>query len=98
MDSSFLNPYQSPRGTEHHAETAPEIDHSSASDVFFAWERLRIWYNTVLLLVTLIFLPAFWADWVEPRQVPAKLVGSALIANICFCIGPCAEGYLTWLG
>ena len=57
-----------------------------------AWEWLRIPYNGVLIVVVilarilLVGTPAqgFW----QP------VVGGAVLANICFCVGPVAEFYL----
>jgi hypothetical protein len=66
----------------------------SARDVFLAWERLRLLFNVILVVESLFLgmphLPdgGFWAF----------LVVSAIMANVCFCAGACAEGYLSLLG
>jgi hypothetical protein len=67
----------------------------SVKAIFRAWERLRLVYNAVLVLVVLLFLsekrevePAFWLF----------LVCQAVAANLCFFAGPLAEWYLGWLG
>jgi hypothetical protein len=60
-------------------------------EVFFAWEKLRLLYNGLLILAVLIrfqFILEVIPFFVEP----------AIYANLCFCAGPVAEGYLCWLG
>jgi hypothetical protein len=66
----------------------------SACEVFLAWEKLRIAFNVTLGCVVLmasgmaISEPEFWY----------YLVWRALFANLCFCLGPVAEGYIALLG
>jgi len=70
-----------------------EIDEApTASEVFFAWERLRLVYNAILVAVVL-----FRRLGGEDLQVQF-LVENALFANLCFCVGPVAEGYLVCIG
>jgi len=60
-------------------------------EVFFAWEKLRILYNGLLIVAVLIrfeFILEVIPFFVEP----------AIYANLCFCAGPVAEGYLCWFG
>jgi len=60
-------------------------------EVFFAWEKLRILYNGLLILVVLVrieFNLQLFFFFLEP----------AIYANLCFCAGPVAEGYLTLIG
>lgn len=66
----------------------------TARDVFLAWERLRLVYNGLLGLEVLAVKPAVLADHTQWGY----LVGSALGANVCFCAGAAAEGYLDLLG
>jgi hypothetical protein len=55
---------------------------------------MRLVYNAVLALATLAlgwrFLgdPAFWI----------YLVACMFAANVCFCVGPCVEGYAVLIG
>jgi len=64
---------------------------------FLAWEKLRIYYNLILLAVALgiaSLSPDIFAElpfWV------VSIVG-ALGANVCFCAGPVAENYLALVG
>ena len=60
-------------------------------EVFFAWEKLRILYNGLLILVVLVRIESnlqLFFFFLEP----------AIYANLCFCAGPVAEGYLTLIG
>lgn len=61
-------------------------------DIFFAWEKLRIAYNGVLILIVIC---------VCGRAV-IFILDSALVAAICanlmFCAGPVVECYLAWAG
>jgi hypothetical protein len=60
-------------------------------EVFFAWEKLRLLYNGLLIVAVLIrfqFILEVIPFFVEP----------AIYANLCFCAGPVAEGYLCWFG
>ena len=74
-------------------DVGPERE--SAHSVFVAWERLRLIYNSVLLLVVLSCLTRGTRE-----ELPslAYLIICAFMANICFCIGPVVEGYLVFLG
>ncbi len=65
---------------------------------FQKWEKLRLWYNLVLLVVLLIsHVPRMGHEFFAPMSLLIWLVG-AVIANICFLAGALAEGYLSWLG
>lgn len=64
-------------------------------DVVKRWERLRLVYNAVLIPWT-VFLIAVLPGGVTGN--PADLIVGAVIANVCFCLGPVVETYLVWLG
>jgi hypothetical protein len=66
----------------------------SARAVFLGWERLRLAYNAALGLVVLAFAGPDLPD----REFRAFLFRAAVGANLCFCLGPVAEGYLALLG
>jgi hypothetical protein len=69
---------------------------NSAKAVFVAWEGLRIAYGAILIFFSLALATAlgvaidasFWQ----------RVIPGGLLANVCFCAGPCAEGYLALLG
>jgi hypothetical protein len=98
MGDTNVNPYQTPMNGESPAVAPPVFRDATAREVFLAWEKLRLPYNLVLLMATCFALPFAWADWVQPRRVFLGLVFGAILANVCFCAGPCAEGYLHLLG
>ena len=83
--------------------SAPEVvpDTASAREVFLAWEKLRIVYNGVLVAVVLgasalgaLQGHARWSDVAFRRH----LLFAAVVANVLYCTGPVAEGYLALLG
>jgi len=74
---------------ENTVSSAPD----TALEVFLAWERLRVMYNVVL--ATLVLVGA-GNDWNAP-EFPWQLAYAAFLANVCFCLGPVAEGYLVLL-
>jgi hypothetical protein len=67
-----------------------------AKTVFFDWERLRLAYNAILVGVVLCSLRFVGVS--EHPFWEVYLVGDAIVANVFFCAGPVAEGYLCWLG
>lgn len=75
---------------------APLANDESAHRVFLDWERLRVAYNAA----TVGSLFAFGAqlDQLSEPWFPRFFVIFALLTNVAFCVGPCAEGYLSWLG
>jgi hypothetical protein len=67
---------------------------ASATAVFLAWEKYRLLYNAILVAVSFVFASGQFGDvrlWVW-------LVEGAVAANVCYCVGPVAEGYLSLLG
>ena len=68
----------------------------SARAVFLAWEGLRIAYNAILIFLTLALATAFGV--VIDALFWQRVLPGALVANVCFCVGPCAEGYLAMMG
>jgi hypothetical protein len=83
------------------AENAESSGVLSTRGVFLAWERLRLWYNIVLLAATVLLclrngqVPVSLAE--TPRFV-AGFLPLAFAANICFFTGPVIETYARWLG
>lgn len=66
----------------------------SATAVFVSWERLRLLYNVVLASLVLGLANHSLAN----GEFLRFLVLAGLGANVCFCAGPVAEGYLALLG
>jgi hypothetical protein len=74
-----------------------------ANAVFWGWEKWRVGYNLGLALGVIGYWTAYWGLDGGPIMpfTPAflyDLVIQAVFANVCFCAGPVAEGYLCWLG
>jgi hypothetical protein len=65
---------------------------ASADEVFLAWERLRLFYNAILLVVVVCYFG------LETLFIVPFALLPALLANLCFCAGPVAEWYLYLLG
>lgn len=72
---------------------------ADAKAIFLRWERLRVGYNLILLLVTLGCLFARWPEARAPWYgwFVICLIG-AVMANLCFFAAPATETYLHWLG
>src|SRR5262245_54254540 len=62
------------------------------------WERLRIVFNAILGCEVLALTLLARADYWTQRGFIRYLVARAIIANICFCAGPVADGYLRRFG
>ncbi len=97
------NPYQSPEA----ASDAPTVEPVAIGDSFEAiakrtfldWEKLRLWFNAVLVVWTwgvaqswfsfaIFSEPAFWMQFVV----------MVVTVNLCFLAGPATESCVTWLG
>jgi hypothetical protein len=59
--------------------------------VIVTWEKLRLLYNAIG------FAPTFLIA-VSSRVSFGELAGCVVLANVCFCMGPVADCYLTWFG
>ena len=76
------------------AEESPHLRNTepSAMELFFAWEKLRVLYNGILLGITVIWKSrGDWISW-------PTLLFSIVVANGLFCAGPVLENYLCWFG
>lgn len=88
------NPYEPP----HHAVAEERNPAEGRTESLLGrWERRRIWFNVVLVAVTLLVgvLP-------PPLVLRAEFwefaIGGAITANICYCLGTVVEWYLSGLG
>ncbi|MCW1884904.1 hypothetical protein OKA04_09210 [Luteolibacter flavescens] len=87
------NPYAPPSAGA--MPTQAEDQRPALREIVVAWEKLRIWYNAILLVPGL----AVVAMWTGQYGMPLLfgLVSAVVIAigaNICFLLGPAAELYL----
>ncbi len=65
--------------------------------IFLSWEKLRLVYNAILILITL-GLMTFQSHLFSNVEFWTAVVFGALVANACFFLGPIIEAYVTWLG
>jgi hypothetical protein len=88
------NPYAPPvAGSEPDDYQRPAL-----REIVVGWEKLRLWYNAILLVPGLAVL----ASWVGKQGMPLflALVMAIMVAagaNFCFLLGPAAELYLRGL-
>lgn len=73
-------------------------DTASARDVFLAWEKLRLVYNAALVLATLAGMALNPQASFLDRSFLRLLLYGSVVANVLYCAGPVAEGYLAWMG
>jgi hypothetical protein len=74
-----------------------DLQRPALREIVLGWEKLRLWYNAVLLAPGL----GVMAGWVE-KGMPLfiALIMAAMVAvgaNLCFLLGPAAELYLRGL-
>lgn len=65
-------------------------------DVFFRWERLRVVYNTALVLTFLVQGRAHLSLLLDSHRV-LSLGYLAVVANVLFMAGPATEALVTWM-
>lgn len=94
IEPKAVNPYEPPKAVSSPNAAA---DAWQPSESIRAWERLRLWYNAALAgEVLLLFLP--FAPYLLTMSVVLFAVETAILANVCFCVGPVAEHYLGFSG
>lgn len=88
------NPYAPPlAGSEPEESQRPAL-----REIVLGWEKLRLWYNAILLIPGLGVI----VGWTSKQGMPVffALVMAAMVAlgaNFCFLLGPAAELYLRGL-
>jgi hypothetical protein len=89
------NPYAPPSSAIQERATKP--DDSSEFRHFLRWEKLRLFYNAILLIETFLILMSFSP---KARLLSSifPCLGLAFLANVCFCLGPVLDGYARWIG
>ena len=96
------NPFSSPIA-EDSIETSKPIKSeasfgSQAKAIFLAWEKLRIVYNLVLAVLTLLMGIILLGEYAMSIQFWVMVVQGAIISNVCFFAGPIVETYVCWIG
>ena len=88
------NPYAPPlAGSEPEEGQRPAL-----REIVLSWEKLRLWYNAILLVPGLAVI----IGWTSKQGMPVfvALVMAVMVgvgANFCFLLGPAAELYLRGL-
>ena len=88
-----LNPYAAPQPVVAEAS----LTRDASLTPFLAWERLRVWFNTILVLVVVVSALPQRELWFSYR-LNYYCIEGAILANICFCVGLVAESYLRVVG
>src|SRR5579872_4215604 len=71
----------------------PRVDLKDAARF---WERQRLWYNGVLLLIVVLWVVLTWPHFRPAMNLIAlgKMTVLALLANLCYCAGYALEGFI----
>jgi len=71
----------------------PSVDLRDASRF---WEPRRLWYNVVLFLIVVLWVALTWPHFRPAMNWVAlgKMTVLALLANLCYCAGYVAEGFI----
>jgi hypothetical protein len=89
------NPYAAPQGVggfSSMGEPLPQ-DVVDFGAIVRRWERMRPWYNAVLVAITLLIVVARF-PWRLADPIFWIVIGIlAVAANACYFAGPLAEGY-----
>jgi len=94
------NPYSAPLASEPAVKIANRESDSLnavARRTFLAWEKLRLIYNAILVVVTTLVC-VFEPILVSAFDFWLYLVPEAIVANLCYFCAPVVETYVSWLG
>lgn len=87
------NPYAPPvAGSE-----PDDLQRPALREIVLAWEKLRLWYNAVLLVPGLGVIAGWLNQGASLLIAVVMAVMVAVGANFCFLLGPVAELYLRGL-
>ena len=93
------NPYTATPTTFTHANPEPDVAQTSlltiARSVFLAWEKLRIAYVILLVLITVLLTGV---TGIFNLRLLRLIVLGAVVANVAYFAGPTVETYVRWLG
>lgn len=92
--SAELNPYRSPGGSlasEEAADSGRPSKFEQLGRLMVTWEMLRMVYNLVGLVPTVLVVLVTQPPIIE-------VAFCAFLANLCYCLGPLIDGYVTWFG
>ena len=65
-------------------------------DAALFWEPRRVWYNVALLVIVALWLVFTWPHFHPAMNWVAlgKMTVLGLLANLCYCVGYVAEGFI----
>lgn len=93
------NPYDPPTATLAVSEPIVDDRFHAVGKTMVAWEKLRLIYNIVMGLFVLAVVAISQAMVARNYfEVCAEIAAGGLFANLCYCVGPMIDGYLTWFG
>lgn len=94
MSEPTSNPYATPVAEVAADATLPNgyIDFGA---IVCRWERLRIVYNMVLAALVLMLTFGVYVKHIPNPVYWLSILLGACVANLCFFLGPAAEGYGT---
>jgi len=95
---SGTDPYQAPAAIEEAPGEQPVTLDALARRTFLAWEKLRILYVLILVVITLAMVAFRGFGLVATVEFWLTAVVGAIFANIAFFAGPVVETYVRWLG
>lgn len=79
-------------------------DGRSIRNIFRSWEKLRIVYNLVMLVVAILAIYSAYQDTtcdapqIHPVALAMGIALAAMAANLLYFAGPVLEAYVAWLG
>ena len=102
-DSGAFNPYSAPEEMRDPADPTSALSTRdqrclTIGRVLVTWEKLRILYNAILGVEALFVFFVGWRAAVHFDDIVITIGVGALTANVCFCLGPLMDGYLSWFG
>ncbi|WP_182865674.1 hypothetical protein [Stieleria mannarensis] len=86
------NPYTAPTASPSSTTT----DSVDFAPIIRRWERLRLYYNAILVPAVLLLTLVGFPHHASARGYWEMLVVGGVFANLCFLAGPTIEGYGTY--
>ena len=91
------NPYASPTNDEPATQPPESTVAVDFVPIMRRWEKLRLYYNAVLILFVLFLSFVAFPRYVTDISYWAAICFGGLTANVCFLTAPAIEAYGTWL-
>jgi hypothetical protein len=87
-----MNPYTSPESDRDPTKKPLNIE---LREIVIGWERMRILYNIILLLIGIIAIFFLLrTPYFKLEETILSAIAFGIFANVCFCAGPVAETYI----